>query len=50
MATKAFLAEHPNPTDEQVREGLGGNICRCGTYVGMRKAVLQAARQGGPHA
>lgn len=50
MATKAFLAEHPNPTEEQVKEGLGGNICRCGTYMGMRKAVLQAARQGGPHA
>ena len=50
MATKAFLAEHPSPTEEQVKEGLGGNICRCGTYVGMRKAVLQAARQGGPHA
>ncbi len=50
MATKAFLAEHANPTEEQVREGLGGNICRCGTYIGMRKAVLQAARQGGSHA
>lgn len=50
MATKAFLAEHPHPTEEQVKGGLGGNICRCGTYVGMRKAVLQASRQGGSHA
>jgi xanthine dehydrogenase YagT iron-sulfur-binding subunit len=50
MAGKAFLAEHPHPTDEQVKEGLGGNICRCGTYMGIRKAVLQAARQGGQHA
>lgn len=50
MATKAFLVEHPDPTEEQVKEGLGGNICRCGTYVGMRKAVRQAARQGGSHA
>jgi xanthine dehydrogenase YagT iron-sulfur-binding subunit len=50
MASKAFLAEHPNPTEEQVKEGLGGNICRCGTYMGIRKAVLQAARQGGQHA
>jgi xanthine dehydrogenase YagT iron-sulfur-binding subunit len=50
MATKAFLAEHPHPTEEQVKGGLGGNICRCGTYVGMRKAVLEASRQGGPHA
>ncbi len=50
MASKAFLAEHPNPTEEQVKEGLGGNVCRCGTYMGIRKAVLQAARQGGQHA
>lgn len=50
MASKAFLAEHPSPTEEQVKEGLGGNICRCGTYMGIRKAVLQAARQGGQHA
>jgi len=50
MASKAFLAEHPHPTEEQVKEGLGGNVCRCGTYMGIRKAVLQAARQGGQHA
>jgi xanthine dehydrogenase YagT iron-sulfur-binding subunit len=50
MASKAFLAENPNPTEEQVKHGLGGNICRCGTYMGIRKAVLQAARTGGSHA
>jgi xanthine dehydrogenase YagT iron-sulfur-binding subunit len=50
MASKAFLAENPNPTEEQVKHGLGGNICRCGTYIGIRKAVLQAARTGGSHA
>ena len=50
MASKAFLAEHPHPTEEQVKHGLGGNICRCGTYMGIRKAVLQAARTGGTHA
>jgi xanthine dehydrogenase YagT iron-sulfur-binding subunit len=27
-----------------VKEGLGGNLCRCGTYVGVRKAVLEAAK------
>jgi xanthine dehydrogenase YagT iron-sulfur-binding subunit len=43
MATKGFLAEHPNPTMEDVKHGLGGNLCRCGTYVGVRKAVLEAA-------
>ena len=45
MASKAFLDRNPNPTFEQVKEGLGGNLCRCGTYVGIRKAVLEAAKQ-----
>jgi aerobic-type carbon monoxide dehydrogenase small subunit (CoxS/CutS family) len=44
MATKAFLAEHPSPTTEQVNHGLGGNLCRCGTYMGIRKAVVEASR------
>jgi xanthine dehydrogenase YagT iron-sulfur-binding subunit len=43
-AAKDFLDHHPNPTYEQVKEGLGGNLCRCGTYVGIRKAVLEAAK------
>ena len=52
MATKAFLEQNPNPTYEQVKTGLGGNLCRCGTYMGLRKAVLQAAKQmkGGQNA
>ncbi len=52
VAAKAFLDTHPNPTYEQVQAGLGGNLCRCGTYVGIRKAVLEAAKtmKGGPHA
>ncbi len=29
---------------EDVKHGLGGNLCRCGTYVGVRKAVLEAAK------
>ncbi len=45
VACKAFLDKHPNPTPEQVQKGLGGNLCRCGTYIGVRAAVLQAARQ-----
>lgn len=44
VACKAFLDRHPNPTPEQIRKGLGGNLCRCGTYVGIHAAVLQAAR------
>ena len=45
MATKGFLDKHPNPTMDDVKHGLGGNLCRCGTYVGIRKAVLEAARE-----
>ena len=45
MAAKGFLDKHPNPSYEEVKRGLGGNLCRCGTYVGVRKAVLEAAQQ-----
>jgi xanthine dehydrogenase YagT iron-sulfur-binding subunit len=45
MAAKGFLERNPNPTQEQVEKGLGGNLCRCGTYVGVRKAVLEAAKE-----
>jgi xanthine dehydrogenase YagT iron-sulfur-binding subunit len=47
VASKAFLDKNPNPTPEQVQKGLGGNLCRCGTYVGVRAAVAQAAQKGG---
>ena len=51
MAAKGFLDENPNPTMDQVKHGLGGNICRCGTYMGVRQAVLEASKtmkqQGG---
>jgi xanthine dehydrogenase YagT iron-sulfur-binding subunit len=46
VASKAFLDKNPNPSPEDVRKGLGGNLCRCGTYVGVRAAVLQAAKGG----
>jgi xanthine dehydrogenase YagT iron-sulfur-binding subunit len=45
MAAKGFLDKHPNPSYEDVEKGLGGNLCRCGTYVGVRKAVLEAAKE-----
>jgi xanthine dehydrogenase YagT iron-sulfur-binding subunit len=44
MAAKGFLDKHPNPSYEDVKKGLGGNLCRCGTYVGVRKAVMEAAQ------
>jgi xanthine dehydrogenase YagT iron-sulfur-binding subunit len=46
MATKALLDKHPQPTPEEIRRGLGGNFCRCGTYFGIRHAVAQAAQKG----
>ena len=45
MAAKAFLDHNPNPSYEDVKEGLCGNLCRCGTYVGVRQAVLEAAKE-----
>jgi len=39
-----FLARHPNPTDEEIRRGLIGNLCRCTGYVHIVKAVREAAR------
>jgi xanthine dehydrogenase YagT iron-sulfur-binding subunit len=45
MAAKAFLDHNPNPSYEEVQEGLCGNLCRCGTYVGVRQAVLEAAKE-----
>jgi len=45
MAVKGYLDRNPNPTMEEVEKGLGGNFCRCGTYVGIRPAVLEAAKK-----
>ena len=51
MACTAFLERDPNPTVEDIEKGLGGNLCRCGTYRGIRHAVLEAAKEmkGGAH-
>jgi xanthine dehydrogenase YagT iron-sulfur-binding subunit len=46
VACKAFLDQHPHPTADQIRRGLSGNLCRCGTYAGIHKAIAQAARKG----
>ena len=43
MAAKAYIDTHPKPTYEGVQNALGGNICRCGTYMGVRRAVVEAA-------
>ncbi|HJT00996.1 MAG TPA: (2Fe-2S)-binding protein [Terriglobales bacterium] len=41
MACKAFLDKYPHPTAEQIRYHLNGNLCRCGTYKGIREVVAQ---------
>lgn len=39
----AFLDEHPNPTDDEAREAIAGNLCRCTGYQNIIKSVLRAA-------
>ncbi len=46
VACKAMLDKHPNPTPDDLLRELSGNLCRCGTYAGIRGAVAQAARKG----
>jgi carbon-monoxide dehydrogenase small subunit len=43
MATKGLLNHNPSPTLEEVKEGLSGNLCRCGCYQAIGQAVLKAA-------
>lgn len=43
MAAKGLLDRNPHPKLDEIHHGLSGNFCRCGTYAGMRKAVLHAA-------
>jgi len=46
MAAADLLRENPHPTEEQVREGLEGNLCRCSGYQNIVRAVLKAAQGG----
>ena len=46
MACKAFLDQHPKPTLEEIKHGVSGNFCRCGTYAGIRAALMQVSGQG----
>ena len=43
MAGAALLARHQRPTDAQIDDAMRGNLCRCGTYERIRKAVHRAA-------
>jgi len=46
VSAHAFLAEHPNPSDEEIREAMSGNLCRCTGYQGIVAAVKRAANNG----
>jgi len=46
MSACALLKAKPNPTDEDIDIAMSGNICRCGTYPRIRKAIHRAARGG----
>ena len=46
MTAYALLQENPHPTEEQVREAISGNLCRCTGYIGIVNAILQVARSG----
>jgi aerobic-type carbon monoxide dehydrogenase small subunit (CoxS/CutS family) len=43
MSAAALLAKTPKPTDADINTAMSGNLCRCGTYTRIRKAILQAA-------
>ena len=45
MSMEAFLREHPEAGDEELREALAGNLCRCTGYLGIIEAVEHAARE-----
>ena len=50
MSATALLARNPNPTEEEVRHGLEGNLCRCTGYHNIVKSVLDAASKSGAQA
>jgi isoquinoline 1-oxidoreductase alpha subunit len=43
MTAAALLAKRPKPTEQEIDESMGGNICRCGTYIRIRAAIKKAA-------
>jgi carbon-monoxide dehydrogenase small subunit len=43
VSVTAFLADHPSPSDDEIRDGLSGNLCRCTGYQGIINAVKMAA-------
>ena len=50
LAAEALLAEHPQPTLDQIREALAGNLCRCTGYIKIFESVVKACREATPGA
>jgi carbon-monoxide dehydrogenase small subunit len=46
MAAAAVLAENPRPTEQEIRYGIAGNLCRCTGYTKMLTAITEAAGAG----
>ncbi|SDC12393.1 (2Fe-2S)-binding protein [Parafannyhessea umbonata] len=46
MAAESILSQNPHPTEDEVREGMSGNLCRCTGYNAIVNAVLTAAKEG----
>jgi len=46
MSAAALLARNPSPTDQEIDAAMAGNLCRCGTYPRIRRAIHRAARGG----
>ena len=46
VAVRAFLDKKPKATESEIREGLNGNICRCGTYANVIQAALDVVKGG----
>ena len=46
LSVTAFLRDNPTPSDEEIREGLSGNLCRCTGYQGILRAIRAAAGSG----
>ena len=47
MTAAALLKRNPKPTEKEIETAMTGNLCRCGTYLRIRKAIVLAAQKGG---
>jgi carbon-monoxide dehydrogenase small subunit len=49
MAAEELLENNPNPTDEEIKDGLAGNLCRCTGYIPIIEAIRDQVKNGGSH-